>query len=194
MKCSITYFEKRHAGRLTQAQIARYYNDGLSAAEIARLGGTTKNSILRILHKLRVKVRPARRKIKHGMVALAKRFKVSPGTCYRYLALKKLGAVCVVCGVSDPRVLAINHVNNKKHKIRLSELVAIVAGEKLAVDVRCANCNVLYEHEKGLFPRHQKMIDHIFKTSFFLPHDTAYKFSMAGRLREGAGHVSPDCR
>ena len=156
-------FQKRHAGRLSHQEIEQRYQSGQSAAVIAEADGTAKNSILRVLKKLKVRRRPAHGKAKHGFTLQAKRFGISVGTYCRYLAIKKLGGACVKCGVSDPRVLALNHVNIKKHKIKWSELVAVIEGKTIGVDLRCANCNVLFEHEKGFFPRHRKMIEHLFR-------------------------------
>ena len=39
----------------------------------------------------------------------------------------------------------------------------ILGGERTGIDVRCHNCNVLYEHDRGKFPNHIKLIEHISK-------------------------------
>ena len=46
----------------------------------------------------------------------------------------ELGGKCVNCGETDIRVLQINHINGRDNP---------------EVDVRCANCNILYEYERG---------------------------------------------
>ena len=61
-----------------------------------------------------------------------------------------LGGACVVCGNIDIRVLQINHKNEKDRR-GYSLVMAILAGRrgKDDLDLRCANCNLIYEYEKG---------------------------------------------
>ena len=71
----------------------------------------------------------------------------------RYLALEKLGLKCAKCGFDDLRALQINHKNGggtKEYK-SLSMYRAIIAGTRAIEDLetRCANCNALYEYERG---------------------------------------------
>lgn len=75
----------------------------------------------------------------------------------RILALLILGGRCAVCGVSDLRILQINHrdgggrreIGPGRDARRFYR--SIVNGERNTDDleVRCANHNVLYEHEVG---------------------------------------------
>lgn len=71
-------------------------------------------------------------------------------------AFKKVGrgkikSVC--CGESDPRVLEINHLKGKPKKgerARRSFLRRVIEGRRPIddLDLRCANCNILYEYER----------------------------------------------
>lgn len=60
---------------------------------------------------------------------------------------------CCVCGETDIRLLQINHINGRNNETtKGAELYsAIVKGLRAAedLDVRCANCNLLYEYERG---------------------------------------------
>jgi len=69
-----------------------------------------------------------------------------------------MGGRCVGCKISDPRVLQLNHKNGGGTKERKGEgwggaqLVRAILHGSRAVDdleLRCANCNVLYEYEVG---------------------------------------------
>jgi len=67
-----------------------------------------------------------------------------------------LGSKCRKCGIDDPRVLQINHINGngiKDYKKRGSNGLYndILSGKRRKDDLEllCANCNVLYEYEQG---------------------------------------------
>lgn len=73
--------------------------------------------------------------------------------------VRKLGGKCVVCGITDIRVLQVNHLNgggkkefrnshNKDYTTFLRDVVRGVRGIE-DLDLRCANHNVLYEYEVG---------------------------------------------
>ncbi len=71
-----------------------------------------------------------------------------------------LGGVCVKCGISDWRVLQVNHINGggqKEQRRGRSEgrphmYQDILTGRRSTddLDLRCANCNVLYEYERRM--------------------------------------------
>lgn len=71
--------------------------------------------------------------------------------------LEKLGgAKCVKCGITDIRILTINHKNGGGTKERgitnsMKFWYAIRDGKRVTedLDVRCFNCNFLYEYERG---------------------------------------------
>ena len=66
--------------------------------------------------------------------------------------IERLGGRCVRCGETDPRVLEINHINGGGGKERhLAKAVLIVQGKRKTedLDLRCANCNLIYEFEQG---------------------------------------------
>lgn len=69
-----------------------------------------------------------------------------------------LGGICKGCGCNDIRVLQINHVHGGGTRERLSmglsgfKLIReIVAGRRGVddLDIRCANCNIIFEYESG---------------------------------------------
>jgi hypothetical protein len=65
--------------------------------------------------------------------------------------------VCINCGNDDIRVLTVNHKNGdgakerNVSKYRVSRLFRdIQKGRTISdLDVRCYNCNILYEYEQG---------------------------------------------
>lgn len=73
----------------------------------------------------------------------------------RLKVIKYLGGKCVGCGETDWRVLQTNHINGGGRKESYKKGCVgiwkeIVNGEREGdFDLRCANCNVRYEYEKG---------------------------------------------
>lgn len=80
----------------------------------------------------------------------------------RYWKLRRkiielLGGKCVRCGEIDIRILQINHKNHDGKKEHNSGKAinkfyrAILNGErpKDDLEIRCANCNIIYEYETG---------------------------------------------
>jgi len=73
----------------------------------------------------------------------------------RLKAILKLGGVCVVCGITDIRILTINHLEGRNYRTTVDKgdkfYRKIVAGERDLKDleVRCYNCNALFEFEMG---------------------------------------------
>lgn len=68
--------------------------------------------------------------------------------------MEKLGGKCVICGITDLRLLTINHLNGRGLSRTLDAnseefYKAILRGERKDVDVRCYNHNILYEYERG---------------------------------------------
>jgi len=82
---------------------------------------------------------------------------------YKFLALKKINKnkkpKCVKCGNEDLRILTINHKKNKDKEDKKSFYIKIVKGKRKTEDleVRCYNCNILYEYErkKLIFPKRE---------------------------------------
>jgi hypothetical protein len=73
---------------------------------------------------------------------------------YKQQAIAFLGGKCVVCGITDMRILQINHVNgggSKENMFGEAMYKAIIQGTRIIedLDVRCANHNLLYEYESG---------------------------------------------
>ena len=73
-------------------------------------------------------------------------------------ALRKVSELekptCISCGESDIRVLTINHKNGDGFKDRPNKISRIYRDIRLGrkvddLEVRCCNCNVLYEYELG---------------------------------------------
>ena len=66
-----------------------------------------------------------------------------------------LGGKCVVCGVTDLRILTINHKNgggtkDRKARIKVYRELRNGSRDKKDYDVRCFNCNILYDYERGI--------------------------------------------
>ena len=109
--------------------------------------------------------RRAEQKYRHNhpewwaMVALRSRIRT------KRRAINALGGCCVICGQTDLRILTINHLNGDGNAERLAFRAAhkganpdgiylyraINSGRRglESLDVRCYNCNILYEYEIG---------------------------------------------
>src|SRR5687768_12094187 len=85
----------------------------------------------------------------HGMGELAKRLGVGQGTIIRHKIIERLGYKCVVCGNADRRVLELNHIKGKNVHVDYTELLRIWKENDPDIEVRCANCNIIYEYERG---------------------------------------------
>jgi len=65
-----------------------------------------------------------------------------------------------MCGETDRRVLQVNHLNGggakelRSGSLRAQFYRAILDGKRADVDLRCANCNIRYEYERGARRRH----------------------------------------
>ena len=69
-------------------------------------------------------------------------------------AMNILGGKCVDCGITDVRVLQVNHKAGGGQKEQLfggDMYRAIISGERKTddLDIRCANHNIIYEYERG---------------------------------------------
>jgi len=83
------------------------------------------------------------------------------GLVLRLRVIAKLGGKCVVpgCGITDPRLLQVNHRDGnggrdfKRNDIEAARQFyrALVNGTRSTddLDLRCANHNLLYEYERG---------------------------------------------
>jgi len=80
---------------------------------------------------------------RHGLAGFAVRRRTAPSYVYRLAAILKLGGRCILCGTRDFRVLEINHVNGETDYLR------VACGEVSGLEVRCANCSVIHEFERG---------------------------------------------
>ena len=77
---------------------------------------------------------------------------------YRLRVIEMLGGKCVSCGISDPRLLTVNHKNGRppseKHgkggKVHLFEKIALGKRDTSDLDLRRYNCNIIYEYERGI--------------------------------------------
>src|SRR3990167_5542115 len=74
----------------------------------------------------------------------------------RLAVISRLGGKCVSCGITDPRILQINHKNGggSRERAKLTAWTletSIVNGDRHTddLDLRCANCNILYEYQTG---------------------------------------------
>ena len=73
----------------------------------------------------------------------------------RLRAILKLGGNCILCGITDLRLLTINHKQGRNYRTTIDRGDAfyhrILSGERNLGDleIRCYNCNALYEFEIG---------------------------------------------
>ncbi len=140
----------RIKGRLTREEIVKLYSDSNETlCSVARADGTTVLAVKRVLRKAGVPLRSEARYRKHGFYQNAKKLGVGYETYFRLLAIEKLGGKCVKCGNSDLRVLQLNHVTERKNFNGSAVFSGILNGTVTDRDVRCANCNLIYEYERG---------------------------------------------
>ncbi len=143
---------ERIKGKLTHEEVVRLYtHDELSPVQIAKLDGTTVAVVRRILKKARVTMREPVYAVKHGCHTLAKKHGVPVETLLRLFSILHLGGKCVKCSNSDIRVLQLNHVDGKTRIPEYGDFLKIISNTptKDTFDVRCANCNIIYEFERG---------------------------------------------
>ena len=90
------------------------------------------------------------------------RYQSMTGYKLKLKVIEMLGGKCCVCGISDPRVLQVNHLkggggkDRAKYGYSSGYWSAIISGRRSTedLDLRCANCNILYEYERGRRGRH----------------------------------------
>lgn len=68
--------------------------------------------------------------------------------------IKRLGGKCIKCGITDPRILTINHFFHKRpyRERKTGDNWIEFHMRRIDIDdieLRCFNCNILYEHEIG---------------------------------------------
>lgn len=70
--------------------------------------------------------------------------------------IRLLGGKCVSCGVTDIRILQVNHKTRESHvpwdKRSATKFFKWIVKGKLPLgsyDLRCANCNILFEYDSG---------------------------------------------
>ena len=141
---------QRIKGKLTAEEIVKVYtSSAISVAKLAILDGTTPAIILRLLRRAKCVIKKPSFFEKHGMNSRAKAFKIPSQTYMRLRAIVRLGGKCIICGASDFRLLQLNHIKGKEHPPTYSEYLNIIENGSDLHDVRCANCNLLYEFERG---------------------------------------------
>ena len=82
----------------------------------------------------------------------------------RKRAILKLGGKCMNCGETNLRVLQLNHINGggrSERKRRNSYQISmdVLKEKRTDIDVRCANCNIIYEYERGRYTEWSLEID-----------------------------------
>ena len=59
---------------------------------------------------------------------------------------------CISCGTQDLRILTLNHLNGRNRSdyyLGGIPVAEVLNGTNSPMDVRCYNCNILYEYERG---------------------------------------------
>ena len=145
------HFKKgqRIKGKLTPAEMSALYTSGTTITKLTKLDGTTGAAVTRCLRRYGVKLRGREPSFKHRMCSQARKLGIAKETFTRFLAITVLGGRCVCCGNTDLRLLQINHLLEKTAHPTYCEYVQIIKGSLKNRDVRCANCNLLYEFERG---------------------------------------------
>jgi hypothetical protein len=166
---------QRLTGKLSRAQIARLYlvdkitlsalakldETGVSNIKsvLARFGITRKTCItaaLKAIHDFEELYQAPRSKVSKFKLRKLIKLSASPASIYRVRAVLKLGGVCVSCGETDLSVLQINHINGEGKPScgkMLEHFRDISLGNAKGVEVRCANCNIRHEYERGNLTR-----------------------------------------
>jgi hypothetical protein len=70
------------------------------------------------------------------------------------IVMNLLGGKCVGCGITDLRLLCVNHKNgggtqDRKNSNKMYREIRDGIRDMADYDIRCCNCNVLYEYERG---------------------------------------------
>jgi hypothetical protein len=75
-------------------------------------------------------------------------------------AIQALGGRCIGCGETNPLVLSINHINGTGvphgkrhgplHALTIFRAIRDGKMDMTSIDLRCMNCQVLYEYERGV--------------------------------------------
>ena len=82
----------------------------------------------------------------------------------RKRAILKLGGKCMNCGETNLRVLQLNHINGggtpeRKRRNSYQISMDVLKEKRTDIDVRCANCNIIYEYERGRYKEWSLEID-----------------------------------
>lgn len=135
--------------KLSQEQIdnmAALHKAGVTCPEIAQQFGVSKPTVYYHLGKNTKESywgNSRRWSLKSSWVKFKQKAKV----------IQLLGGKCVRCGVDDYRVLQVNHRQGRGREERAPQSLYrdIVMGRRTTDDLelRCANCNILYEYEHG---------------------------------------------
>lgn len=135
--------------------VCKMYLEGNTCKNIANSTGIDDSAIWRSLHRNKIQMQSSATtgeyNIIHGLGKEAKELGLHQRVYIRFIAVEKLGGKCSQCGELDLKVLQINHLNEKNGNIKQSELMDIINNTYTGpnIDIRCANCNVRYEYEKG---------------------------------------------
>lgn len=139
----------RIKGKLTADEVKRLYAAGKSIAFLCKLDGTTPRAVIRCLQKQGIVMRGREPRFKHAACSLARKAGLSKETFLRFLCIIVLGGKCSQCGNSDLRLLQINHLRAKTRHQGYRDYLDIIRNRIRDRDVRCANCNLLFEFQKG---------------------------------------------
>jgi hypothetical protein len=149
--------------RITDQQIIELY-ELFDTQFISKLGGVSIRYVRDTLKKHGIKIRIGgcgTTKFKTGLSKISGKYGLSDISFSKVVALLLLGGKCVKCGCSDYRVLQFNHINGERAKEKSYKFYAdICLGKPVPhLEVRCANCNLIHEFERGKRSNLIKLVD-----------------------------------
>jgi hypothetical protein len=132
----------------------------LDVSHAAKISGISRFSIYKLLKKRGIKIRRGK-KVTIGLSHISKKYGFTGIQFGKIVALTVLGGKCVKCGCSDYRVLQFNHINGERaHEKSYKFYADICLGKSVShLEVRCANCNVIHEFERGNRPKLVKLVN-----------------------------------
>lgn len=172
--CNPCYYHFRKTSKISRKnRQAKYKKLGLCSKCGKSLRGSRSKYLCKRCYQVFLTCSKRRFKKKHDEITEQRRIL---GHIYKFRALQIISGEriprCIKCGEKDIRILTINHKNGRESERKLHNVTKkrylhgiyqkIVYGKYKAnlkeLDVRCYNCNILYEYENQRrleYPRKQ---------------------------------------